>query len=243
MALVRDSAWYYFCLGNPGLSVLTVWFGLRAVAERDRIGCLLVLLLLLYPGLLLSSLGFITPRYLFPEVMIGAVLVGRQWDRIRVQLPARALVRRAATALVVATTSVSAIQSGLVAYECVVEPRSPATRWLMENVQRGSQVEHYQMVHSLPGIEAAGLVPIHRQAMERKDFEERRPQLVCVVDNERWHWSREQVAFVEWLFSGPPGYELVRFGRPASPIARLYLPCGLDTRIRPRIAILRREAP
>jgi hypothetical protein len=195
---------------------------------------------LLYPAVLLQAIGFVVPRYLFPVVMIGAMLVARQWDRMRVELAEGSPVRRAATGILALTLLVSAGQSGLVAYECTVEPRTPATRWLMDNVERGSEVEYYQKINSLPGIEAARLVPVLSRTMEREDFLARRPALACVVDNERWHWTPEQIAFVEWLLSGPPGYERVRFGRRGPDDERLWLPHGLDGRLRPEIAILRR---
>jgi hypothetical protein len=232
LELARDAVVAYAELGSPAMAVLTLLALFSLAWSPTRRGLALFLYMLIYPLLLFGYLGFVETRYMMPAVFVGCLLIAGQWDAIR----SRA--RRISTLLVAFILLFNAVHGAQVAHALLGEPRALAYAWLEQHVPAGSTVETYQNENHLPGLRAAGLTPFLTRDMTPEGMSGRNPDVVVVADDEYWRWSPEERAFVDWLFSGPPGYRVQRFGPDAGGRLPLLLDITSVTRFWPNVAIL-----
>jgi hypothetical protein len=236
--LVRDAAVAYAQLGGPVLAVLTGLGLISFALGEPRRGLTWLAWALLYPALLVPWLGFVQTRYLFPSVVLGCIFVAIRLDVLREHLTTRPRARRLAHVGAALLLVAAWCHGAQVAWALMDEPRRTAQAFLAEHVSPGTPVETYQDENHLPGLRAIGLLPTLDRELRRDRIVARRPAVIVVSDDERWRLDEGERATLDWLFEGPPGHTVHRFG----PSAGCRVPILVDptsrARLWPEIAVL-----
>ena len=239
--LAHDVAYGVWFAAGPVLALLIVAAVARLLLRPSRAGWRLLAPMLIYPVWLGASIGFMQPRYTFPVVLLGALLVAQQAGAMWASRTSRPAARRAlALGLAVAVT-LQAAHAAQVAWALADAPLATATRWLDQHLPDRTAVEIYQNEEELPGLRAVGLVPALTHDMTTAGFAARRPAAIVVTDADHWRFDSRQRAFLDGLAAGRPGYDVMRLGPGSGGRA----PWGVDSssrvRLWPNVTILVRH--
>ncbi|MGQ0553755.1 MAG: hypothetical protein ACT4PU_11125 [Planctomycetota bacterium] len=247
---------YVFGCG-PALAVLSVFAAASLALLPTRRGVALFALLLLYPLLLGAWLGFTQPRYAFPMVLLGALLVAQQSQVALAALSAQTH-RRARTALVgllVMAVAAQAAHGAQVAWALLDEPRAQAGAWLDARLPDGTRVEVYQDDEELPGLRALGLLPAPARELTTEGFVARRPVAVVATNADHWRFAPAERLYLDCLRNGAPGdaapgvgrsgqappYEVANFGPAAGGRSPWLVDASSRTRLWPDVTVLVRR--
>ena len=239
--IADDTAYGFWFAGGPVLGTCVVLALLRAFQRPSRGGWFLLLPAVVYPLLLGWAIGFMQPRYTFPMVLLGALLLAHQLGREREAFAARPVARRALGVLLVAAVALQAVHAAQVAWALAEAPLAPAARWLDAHLADGTPVETYQNEEELPGLRAVGLLPAPSRDLSAAGLAARRPAAVVASNADHWRFDAGQRAFLDGLARGLPGYEVVRFGPAAGGRAPVLLDSSSRVRLWPDVTILVRK--
>lgn len=229
--LAQDIAYGVWFAAGPVLAVLIVAAIARALVRPSLAGWRLLLPMLIYPVWLAASIGFMQPRYTFPLVLLGTLLVAQQAGVVIAALADRPTARRVLAWGLGVAVALQAAHAAQVAWALADAPLAPATRWLDEHVSDSTPVEIYQNEEELPGLRAIGLVPALTHDMSAAGLAARRPAAIVVTNADDWRFDARQRAFLATLAAGLPGYDAMHLG----PASGGRSPCLVDSSSRVRL--------